>query len=55
MENRLTNTIAKSEGVCDRAIANGLRVFATLFLYVYSCFDKGCPKKRKSVRDNAER
>ena len=23
--------------------------------YVYSCFDKGCPKKRKSVRDNAER
>ena len=21
----------------------------------YSCFDKGCPKKRKSVRDNAER
>ena len=22
---------------------------------VYSCFDKGCPKKRKSVRDNAER
>ena len=24
--------------------------------YMYSCFDKGCPKKkRKSVRDNAER
>ena len=22
---------------------------------VYSCFDKSCPKKRKSVRDNAER
>ena len=22
---------------------------------IYSCFDKGCPKKRKSVRDNAER
>lgn len=34
MENRIANTIAKSEGVCDWAIVNRLRLFLTL-LRVY--------------------
>ena len=30
------------------------QVHFSLTATVYSCFDKGCPKKRKSVRNNAK-
>ena len=33
---------------------DGLKLKNCFQVLAYSCFDKGCPKKCKSVRDNAE-